>query len=369
MKRFIGFLRKEFRHILRDRRTMIIIFGLPIAQLLIFGKVISTDIKDAKIAVYDPAQDETSKEITSKLLSSGYFLLDGYLDEKADYEAVFRKGKVKMIVAFESVFDRKLEREGKAAVQLIADASDPNVARMLTAYASGIINDYVMDEKMPGMSLPHNIVPEVRMLFNEDMKSVYMYVPGIMAMVLMLISAMMTSVSIARDKELGTMEILLASPLKPIQIVLGKVAPYMVISILNSTVVILVGVFVFGVPVLGSALFLMLETLLFITLALSIGIFISTIAPNQMIAMFISALGLMLPTILLSGFVFQVENMPAPLQYFSALMPPRWYIIIIKNIMLKGGGIEFVWKETLILITMTVFFIGLSVRNFKTRLE
>ncbi|HBL75253.1 MAG: multidrug ABC transporter permease [Bacteroidetes bacterium GWF2_42_66] len=369
MKRFIGFLRKEFMHILRDKRTMIIIFGLPIAQLLIFGKVISTDIKDTKIAIYDPAQDETSREITSKLLSSGYFLLEETLDAETDYEAVFRKGKVKMIVVFEPSFDQKLEREGKATIQLIADSSDPNVARMLTTYASGIINDYVMDEKMPEMTLPHEIVPEVRMLFNEDLKSVYMYVPGIMAMILMLISAMMTSVSIAREKELGTMEILLASPLKPIQIVLGKVAPYMVISIINAIVIIVLGVFVFGVPVLGSVAFLMLETLLFILLALSLGILISTIAPTQLVAMFISVLALMLPTIILSGFIFQVENMPTPLRILSTLMPPRWFIIIIKSIMLKGVGIAYVWKETLILIIMTVVFIGLSVRNFKTRLE
>ncbi len=369
MKRFLGFLRKEFMHILRDRRTMIIIFGLPVAQLLIFGEVISTDIKDAKIAIYDPVQDETTREITTKLLSSGYFLAEKFLDAETDYEAIFRKGKVKMIVAFDQSFDKKLEREGQTSVQLIADSSDPNVARMLTTYASGIINDYVMEEKLPGMKQPYEIIPEVRMLFNEDMKSVYMFVPGIMAMILMLISAMMTSVSIAREKELGTMEVLLASPLRPFQIVLGKVAPYMVISIINALVIIIIGVFLFGVPVLGSVVFLMLETLLFILLALSIGILISTIAATQMIAMFISVLALMLPTILLSGFIFQVDNMPLPLQALSAIMPPRWYIIIIKNIMLKGVGIGHVWKETLILIAMTVVFIGLSVRNFKTRLE
>lgn len=369
MKRFLGFLRKEFMHILRDKRTIIIIFGLPVAQLLIFGKVISTDIQDTKIAIYDPAHDETTGKISSKLLSSGYFLLEEYLGPDADYEAVFRRGKVKMIVAFDPDFEQTLEREGKATVQLIADSSDPNVARMLTGYASGIINKFVMDEKMPGMKLPYNIVPEVRMLFNEDLKSVYMYVPGIMAMILMLISAMMTSVSIAREKELGTMEILLASPLKPIQIVLGKVTPYMVISIINACVIILIGVFLFGVPVLGSVVFLMLETLLFILLALSLGILISTIAPTQLVAMFVSVLALMLPTIILSGFIFQIGNMPWPLQAISTLMPPRWFIIIIKNIMLKGVGIAYVWKETLILIAMTTIFIGLSVRNFKTRLE
>lgn len=369
MKRFLGFLRKEFLHILRDKRTMIIIFGLPVVQLLIFGKVISTDIKDAKIAVFDPVKDETSRQITDKLLSSGYFILDGYLDAESDYEAVFRKGKVKMIVAFEAGFDRKLEREGKTTVQLIADSSDPNEARLLSAYASGIINDFVLDEKMPGATLPYEIKPEVRMLFNEEMQSAYMYVPGIMAMILMLISAMMTSVSIAREKELGTMEILLASPLKPLHIVLGKVAPYLLISLINASVIVVIGIFLFGVPVLGSVVFLMLESLLFILLALSLGILISTISPTQMVATFVSVLALMLPTIILSGFIFPIDNMPAPLQFLSNFMPPRWYIVILKNIMLKGVGIEYVWKETLILIAMTVAFIALSVRKFKLRLE
>lgn len=356
-------------HILRDKRTMVIIFGLPIAQLLIFGKAITTDINDAKIAIYDPVKDEVAQEITSKLLSSGYFLLEETLDSKADYEDVFRKGEVKMIVVFDKNFNRNLEREGKASVHLIADSSDPNVAKMLTSYASGIINDYVLDEKMPGMSVPYEIKTEVRMVYNEDLKSVYMYVPGIMAMVLMLISAMMTSVSIAREKELGTMEILLASPLRPIHIILGKVTPYMAISIINAAVIILIGVFVFGVPVVGSVAFLMFESLLFILLALSLGILISTVAKNQLIAMFISVFALMLPTILLSGFIFQVENMPTILQMVTHLMPPKWFIIILKNVMLKGTGLMYVWKETLVLLIMTIVFIGLSVRNFKIRLE
>jgi len=207
------------------------------------------------------------------------------------------------------------------------------------------------------------------MLYNEGLKSVYMFVPGIMAMILMLISAMMTSISISKEKELGTMEVLLASPLKPIQIVLGKVTPYLLLSFINALTIILIGVFIFGVPIKGSFIFLMSESFLFILMALSLGILISTVAPNQMVAMFISVLVLMLPTILLSGFIFPIENMPLPLRILSHAMPPRWFIVIIKNIMLKGTGIMYVWKETLILMFMTFVFIGLSIRNFKIRLE
>lgn len=348
---------------------MIIIFGLPIVQLLLFGKVINSDIQDSRIAIMDQSHDNTTRQITSKLLSSGYFLMGKELLPSDDVEEVFRTGQVKMVVTFGPHFEKTLEREGKADVQLLADASDPNTARILTSYASGIINDYIKKEKLQNIQLPNQINTEVRMLYNEGLKSVYMFVPGIMAMILMLISAMMTSISISREKELGTMEVLLASPLKPIQIVLGKVTPYLLLSFINALTIMLIGYYVFGVPIKGSFVFLMLESLLFILMALSLGILISTIAPNQMVAMFISLLALMLPTILLSGFMFPIENMPLPLRIFSHLMPPRWFIVIIKNIMLKGTGIMYVWKETLILMLMTFVFIGLSIKNFKIRLE
>lgn len=348
---------------------MVIIFILPIVQLLLFGKVINTDIQDSRIAILDQSHDNTTREITTKLLSSGYYLLDRELQPGEDIEDVFRKGEVKMVVVFGTNFEHDLQRDGKADVQLLADASDPNTARILTSYAAGIINDYVKKEKMQNLTLPNQINVEVRMLYNEGLKSVYMFVPGLMAMILMLISAMMTSISISREKELGTMEVLLASPLKPIQIVLGKVTPYLLLSFVNAVTIIIMGVFIFGVPIKGSVIFLMAESFLFILMALSLGILISTVAPNQMTAMFISVLALMLPTILLSGFIFPIANMPLPLRIISHVMPPRWFIVIIKNIMLKGTGIFYVWKETLILMFMTFVFIGLSVRNFKIRLE
>lgn len=369
MKQFIGFLRKEFLHIFRDPRTMIIIFGIPVVQLMLFGKVISTDIQNAKIAILDQSHDNTTKKITSKLLSSGYFVLAKEMQSGEDVEDVFRKGIVKMVVNFGPNFEQNLERDGKEDVQLLADASDPNTARILTAYASGIINDYVKKEKLKNIQLPNQINTEVRMLYNEGLKSVYMFVPGIMAMILMLISAMMTSISISREKEMGTMEVLLASPLKPIQIVLGKVTPYLLLSFINALTIILLGVFVFGVPIRGSFFLLMGEAFLFILMALSLGILISTVAPNQMVAMFISLLGLMLPTILLSGFIFPIRNMPIPLQIVSNIIPPRWFIVIIRNIMLKGTGILYIWKETLVLIFMSITFIALSIKNFKIRLE
>jgi ABC-2 type transport system permease protein len=368
MNRFWGFVKKEFFHIFRDRRTMIILFGMPIIQLMLFGTVITNEIKDARIAIYDQSKDEVTQEITAKLLSSGYFLLDRNLESTNDIEAIFRQGKVKEVLVFGRDFSRKLQREGKADVQIIADASDPNLGKLLASYASGIINDYIT-KQMGNLHLPMQIDPEVRMVYNEELKSVYMFVPGIMAMILMLISAMMTSISITREKEMGTMEILLVSPLRPVQIILGKVMPYLGLSIINAVVILGIGHLVFGVPVRGSWVLLMGESILFIMMALCLGILISSLVKTQMVAMFISVIALMLPTILLSGFIFAIENMPMFLQVVTYFIPPRWFIVILRNIMLKGVGLAYVWKETLILILMAVVFVTIAVRKFKTRLE
>ncbi len=368
MNQLISFIKKEFLHIFRDVRTMVILFGIPIAQLLIFGTVIKNEINDVSIAIYDQSKDETTQRITNKLLSSGYFTLDKYLEGTHDIEKIFKQGKIKEVIIFEPDFGELLVKEGKAKMQIIADASDPNIARLVVSYTKGIVNDFIRKEH-PELQIPYQITPSVRMFFNENMKSVYMFVPGIMAMILMLISAMMTSISITREKEMGTMEILLVSPLKPLQIILGKVTPYLFLSIINAIVIILIGRFVFGVPINGSVLLLMAETILFILMALCLGILISTAAKDQMVAMFISMIALMLPTILLSGFIFPIDNMPVVLQWLSQIMPARWFIDIVRSIMLKGVGFGYIWQETLIILGMAVFFLMVSVKKFKIRLE
>ncbi len=368
MKQLRSFIKKEFFHIFRDPRTMIILFGIPIIQLLTFGTVIRSEIYDVHIAIYDQAKDETSREIINKLLSSGYFILDEDLNNINEIESIFRKGNVKQIIVFESDFGRKLTKEGNAGMQLIADASDPNMARLVISYTRGIVNDYI--KKMyPNLKMPLEIQPELRMYFNEEMNSANMFVPGTMVLILMLISAMMTSISITREKELGTMEVLLVSPLRPIQIIVGKVIPYLILSVANAFIIVIIGHFVFGVPISGSFILLIIETVLFILMALCLGILISTVAKNQMMAMFISMIGLMMPTIILSGFIYPIENMPNALQILSHAMPARWFVTIVRAIMLKGVGIGYIWKETAILIGMTLFFVALSVKKFKIRLE
>jgi ABC-2 type transport system permease protein len=252
-------------------------------------------------------------------------------------------------------------------VQLIADATDPNTATTVTNYATSIIRDYQNDLNVL-VATPYMIAPQIRMLYNPQLKGAYNFVPGVMAMILIIISAMMTSVSIVREKEINTMEVLLVSPLKPLLFILSKAIPYMFLSLVNVSTILIVSVTLLEVPINGSLLLLMLEALLFITTAVSLGLMISNITSSQQTAQMISLLGLMLPTLLLGGFMFPIESMPKPLQFMSNLVPSKWFFIIVKDVMIKGLGFKMIWKETLILLGMTLFFLSISLSKFKIRL-
>lgn len=367
MKRFIGFIKKEFYHIFRDKRSLFILFGMPVAQILLFGFAITNEINNVDIAVLDYARDTESQKIIQKIKASTYFHVENeILNEKA-IEEEFKKGKIKAVLLFEKDFAKKLQTEKKATVQVITDATEPNVASTIANYTQSIIQNYQNQKNTVQKS--NGVVIQSRMLYNPELKSVFNFVPGVMTVILMLVSAMMTSISITREKELGTMEILLVSPLKPFQVILGKVFPYVFLSIINAIVIVSMGYFIFGMPINGSVLLLAFESILFIITALSLGILISTISNTQQTAMMISLMGLMLPVIILSGFIFPIASMPLPMQVISNIIPAKWFIIIVKSIMLKGVGLEYIFKETLILVGMTLLFIGLSIKKYKTRLE
>nr|NQU92084.1 ABC transporter permease [Bacteroidota bacterium] len=368
MKQFLGFVRKEFYHIFRDYRTLMILFGIPTMQLLLFGFALTNDIKNAEIAILDNSKDEMSRKLTQKILSSGYFMLSENLQSEKDIEPAFRKGNLKVVLIYENNFAEKIQREGSGSIQMLADASDPNVARILTNYLMGIVGNF-QNELMQDRKIPIEIIPEVKMLYNSELKSVFMFVPGVITVLLLLISAMMTSISIAREKEVGTMEVLLVSPLRPIQIIVGKVIPYVILAFVMAVVILLLGYVVFAVPIRGSLVLLLFYSIVYIILALSLGIFISTMVNTQQIAMMISMVALLLPTIMLSGFIFPIENMPWPLQWLANIIPAKWFIIVLRGIMLKAIGIGILWKETLILFGMILIFITLSVKKFKIRLE
>ncbi len=368
MKRFIGFIKKEFYHIFRDRRSLFIIFGMPIAQIMLFGFAITNEINNVDIAILDHAADSNTEEIIIKISSSKYFSVKQILAREAEIEGVFQKGKIKAVLIFEKDFGRNLLQQESAKIQIITDATDPNTANVITNYINAILQNY-QQEKNSNIQLEYQIVPQTRMVYNQELKSVFMFVPGVMTIILMLVSAMMTSISITREKELGTMEILLVSPLKPFQVIIGKVVPYIFLSVINAAIIVILSIFIFKMPLEGNLLLLAAESVLFIITSLALGILISTIAETQQAAMMISLMGLMLPVILLSGFIFPISSMPFPLQVISNVIPAKWFIIIIKGIMLKGVGLTYVWKETLILVGMTLLFIGLSIKNYKIRLE
>jgi ABC-2 type transport system permease protein len=367
MNQFVIFVQKEFKHIFRDRRTLFILLGIPVVQILLFGFALSNEVKNSKLVILDADQSRTSKIISDKITASNYFDLSGTIMHEAEMEGIFKAGKADMILVFPTNFEQSLLQTNTSKVQLITDASNPNLANTLVNYASAIIGDY-QQELLEGMSLPYTIKTQSRMLYNPQLKGAFNFVPGVMAMVLMLICAMMTSISIVREKENGNMEVLLVSPLRPFTLIFAKSIPYLLLSVLNLTSILLLSVYLLDLPIRGSILLLYAESILFIMTALSLGLLISNLASSQMLAMFIALIGLLLPTIMLSGFMFPIENMPWPLQALSNLVPSKWYYTIIKSVMIKGLGFFSVWKESLILLVMTVFFLVISWRKFNIRL-
>ena len=269
MKRFVGFVQKEFYHIFRDKRSLFILFGMPIAQILLFGFAITNEINNVDIAILAQSNDVTSKEIINKISASKHFSIVDIIRKESSIEYIFKKGKVKAVLQFENNFGNNLIKEKQANVQILTDATDPNMANTISNYLSSILKKY-QQESNRNMSIDYQIVPQSRMVYNTELKSVYMFVPGVMTVILMLVSAMMTSISITREKEQGTMEILLVSPLKPFQVIIGKVFPYIFLSVINAIVIVLLSIFVFNVPVNGSLFLLGIESVLFIISSLAV---------------------------------------------------------------------------------------------------
>ncbi|MEQ9592807.1 MAG: ABC transporter permease [Cyclobacteriaceae bacterium] len=368
MKQFLYFIRKEFYHLLRDRRTLFILFGMPITQILIFGFALTNEVKNSAIAILDNSKDEATAAIIHQLEASQYFDILVNINSNAELESTFQQGKIRMAVVFPEQFQRSLLHNNLAQVQLIADATDPNVANTLTTYATSIIMDY-QQSLSNGIPIPLMVNTEMRMLYNPQMKGSYNFVPGVMAMVLMLVGAMMTSISIVREKELGTMEVILVSPIVPMRIIIAKMIPYLILSMVNIASILLLSVYALDVPIRGSLVLLVAECFLFTLTALALGLLISSVSGSQQVAMLISLMGLFLPTIMFSGFMFPVENMPIPLQVLSNLVPAKWFYYIVKDVMIKGTGLKTVWMETLILAGMLVVLLTVSIRKFKVRLE
>ncbi|HEU4862091.1 MAG TPA: ABC transporter permease [Chitinophagaceae bacterium] len=364
---FFAFVKKEFFHIWRDKRTMFILLGMPVVQIVIFGYALTNEVKNANIAILDNSKDAATASLTTQLDASRYFALEKNIVTYKQIEEEFRKGKIKLAIVFPQHFGEDLQHFNKAQVQIIADAADPNTANQLANYATAIISDY-QDRVTNDRRLPYTIDTEMRMLYNPQLKGAFNFVPGVMAMVLLLVCTMMTAITIVKEKEMGTMEVMLVSPMRPQMVVIAKAVPYLLLSTINITSILLLSVFALELPINGSLALLGFESILFTLVSLSLGLLISARAASQQTAMFISLVALFLPTIMLSGFMFPVENMPLPLRIISNIVPAKWYYSIVKSVMIKGLGIAGVWKETLILAGMMTFFLTMAIKRFKIRL-
>ena len=352
MKQFISFIIKEAKHIVRDKRTMLILFGMPIVLMLIFGFAITTDVRNVRTVVVTSSLDHLTQRAVERLAASEYFTITASVATPQDAERLIRGQKADLAIVFSPDFASK--RQG---MQFIVDGADPNMAQQWTNYATAVIAN-------ADASLVNS-----KMLYNPQMRSAYNFVPAIMGMLLMLVCAMMTSISIVREKEKGTMEVLLVSPVKPLMIIVAKAIPYLVLAFAILTTILLMGRYVLGVPLQGSIVWIYVVSTIYILLALSLGLLISNIATSQLMALLLSAMVLLVPIVMLSGMLFPVESMPPVLQWISAIVPPRYYIQAMRKLMIMGVGIGEVLREVVILTAMTVLLLAVSLLKFKTRLE
>jgi ABC-2 type transport system permease protein len=369
-----GLLRKEAYHIRRDRRTLTVLLALPVVQVLLFGFAIRTDVNDVRLAIVDPAPDHATIALRNRFASTGVFHTVAVVSRTEDLDPLFQTGGAQQAVVFEPGFASDLGRGEPAHILIITDATEPNTGSLVQAYALAVIDGYQRDfppspKAAARQGRPVAIVPTVRLRFNPTRQSSNLFVPGLMAFVLTIISSLMTAISLTREKETGTMEALLVSPLRPWEIIAGKVAPYLVIGFIGVIAVLVEARLVFRVPLRGSVLLLLFEGGLYILVSLSLGILISARTSSQRVAMMGALLGTMLPNVLLSGFIFPIESMPAALRIVSNIVPGRWFVLIARGIMLKGVGLDYLWRETLILAAMAAVLLVASTRSFKERLE
>jgi len=364
---FLGFVRKETLHLLRDRQTLAILLLLPLVQVLLFGFAVRTDIQEVRLLVVDPTPDVATRLLRERLAASDRFRVVDVRPDTRGLDARFQDGSLRQALVLPEGVERRLGRGDTVPVQLITDATDPNTGGIVQGYAAAVVRRWHADVAGAGGGL--HIEPAVRMRYNPTLESAHLFVPGLVAFVLTIISALMTAISITREKETGTMEMLLVSPIRPAAIVAGKVTPYVVLGFVNVLLVLAAARIVFGVPLRGSLVLLLAECGLYIVTALALGILISTGAPTQRTAMIAALAGLLMPTLLLSGFIFPLDSMPAPLRALSHIVPARWFLSVVRGIMVKGAGLATLWQETLVLIGMTVSFLAVGSRRLAIRLE
>jgi ABC-2 type transport system permease protein len=362
MKTFISFVIKEARHILRDYRTLLILIGMPIVMMFLFGFAITTEVRNVRLVIVTSSADNLTHKIADRLNASEYFNITADVSTSEQAKAMLKDAKADMAVVFSPRFGDHLF-DGSAAVQIIADCTDPNMAIQQANYARSIIATELSRDGINNGSVM------IKLLYNPRMESAYNFVPGVMGMILMIICAMMTSISIVREKERGTMEILLVSPIRPILIIVAKMVPYFFLGILDLMFILTISYFILGVPIAGSLMSLAAVSMLFLIVALSLGLLISVLTQTQVAAMLASGMILLMPCIMLSGMIYPIESMPKILQVIADIVPASWFISACRKLMIMGVSITMVWKEITVMTIMAVLLITVSLLKFKKRLE
>ena len=370
MKEFLASIRKEFLHIFRDKRTILIVMIMPVVQIILFGFAISTEVNEVRVAVCGDMGDPQVDDIVDRISHNKYLTVCGMIDDPEEIEGLFRRNLADVAVCFGRNFDRELRSSGHTEVRITGDGSDPNTARIVTSYVAGVIQEVQSEITVSETGMRQaSMTPVVQLMYNPAMKSSYNFVPGVMGLILMLICSMMTAVSIVKEKETGTLELLLVSPVKPQWIILSKMMPYLALSAVNFASILVLSHYVMEVPVNGSLVLLSAVALIFVVASLAIGLLISVISSTQKAALMISGMGLTMPTMIFSGIIFPCESMPEILQWFSDIIPAKWFIIMVKKIMIQGDGIGSIVKELSILTGMAAVFLAVSIKSFRTRLK
>ena len=362
-----AFIVKEFRHILRDRQTLTVLLMMPLVQVILFGYALRSDVRNIRMAVVDPTPDHSTIDLRSRFLATSRFRVVATSASPDAIEPLFRGGKADLAIVFEPDFAAHLAGTEPAKLLIAVDASDPNTGTTYLNYTRAVIAAY--QAELSAQTHQVRIVAETRMRFNPTLESVNLFVPGLIALVLVLVSALMTAISLSREKERGTMEVLLVSPLRPRQIIVGKVLPYLVLAFANVITALLAAWAVFHVPFRGSVTLLLSESVLYTLVSLALGVVIAARTSSQRAAMLGALLGTLLPNTLLSGMIFPIASMPDWLAPFTYIVPARWFIVIARGIMLKGVGLAILWRETLTLSLMAVLLLAVAMRSFKPRLE
>lgn len=364
MNQFISFVIKETKHIVRDRRTMLILFGMPVVMMLIFGFAITTDVRNVKVTVVTAVMNPRIQQVVQRIDASEYFVVTQTVSTTQEAKQLLADHQADMAIVFSNDFANERYSE-QASVQFLVDYTDPNMAEQRVSY----IQQIIMDELRSQQTAQQQAIANTKLLYNPQMKSAYNFVPGIMGMLLMLICAMMTSVSIVREKERGTMEVLLVSPVKPLYIMIAKTVPYFVLSIFILISILLISKFILAVPIEGSVITILAVSLLYIVLALALGMLISVVSQTQVVALLISGMLLIMPSTMLSGMIYPIESMPTVIQYISTIVPTRWYVSAIKKVMIMGVGVNMIYEELIIMLGMTLLFLGIALKKFKIRLS